>query len=187
MRPPCALRIRTRYAMVSNECSTTRPLSRSWLVGAAHVRDAPALSRIQAVAAAAGASVGYAVARGRSVRSTAAVTRQPFMAVRTSLRRPKNAVSLVPVPGGPTPNSMGLPKPLSSQRLKRSKGAMMSSMEPQHISRQAVRIVEAVCANSGAGAEVRVSITTNESSGDSWIDLRIGVAGDPPCEVVLTP
>lgn len=63
----------------------------------------------------------------------------------------------------------------------------MSCMEPQHISRKAVRIVEAVCANSGAGAEVRVSITTNESSGDSWIDLRIGVAGDPPCEVVLTP
>jgi hypothetical protein len=63
---------------------------------------------------------------------------------------------------------------------------MMISMEPQHISRKAVRIVEAVCSNSGAGAEVQVSITTNESSGASWIDLRIEVAGDPPCQVVLT-
>ncbi len=63
----------------------------------------------------------------------------------------------------------------------------MIAMEQQHISHKAVRIVEAVCANSGAGAEVRVSITTNESSGDSWIDLRIGVTGDPPCQVVLTP
>jgi hypothetical protein len=63
----------------------------------------------------------------------------------------------------------------------------MSSMKPQHISHKPVRIVEAMCASSGAGAEVRVSVTTNESSGDSWIDLRIDVAGDPPCEVVLTP
>jgi len=93
MRPLCALRIRTRYATVSNECSTTRPLSRSWLVGAAHVLGAPGLSRIQAVAAEVGASVGRAAARGRSVRSTAVVTRQPFIAVSTSHRRPKNAVS----------------------------------------------------------------------------------------------
>lgn len=63
----------------------------------------------------------------------------------------------------------------------------MQSMEPKHVSHKEVRMIEAVCANSGAGAEVRVSITTNESSGDSWIDLRIEVAGDPPCEVVLTP
>ena len=44
-------------------------------------------------AAEVGASVGSAAARGRSVRSTAAVTRQPFTAVSTSRRRPKNAVS----------------------------------------------------------------------------------------------
>jgi hypothetical protein len=62
----------------------------------------------------------------------------------------------------------------------------MISMDPQHISRKAIRIVEALCANSGGGAEVRISITTNESSGASWIDLRIEVAGDPPCQVVLT-
>ena len=59
----------------------------------------------------------------------------------------------------------------------------MISMEPQHFSLKAVRIVEAVCANSGAGPEVRVSITTNESSDASWIDLRIEVAGDPLCQV----
>jgi hypothetical protein len=64
---------------------------------------------------------------------------------------------------------------------------MMAGMEPQHISHKKVRIVKAVCANSGAGAEVRVSITTNESARVSWIDLRIAVAGDPPCQVILTP
>lgn len=62
---------------------------------------------------------------------------------------------------------------------------MIIDMEPRHISHKNVRTVAAVCVNSGAAAEVRVSITSNESSGDSWIDLRIEVAGDPPCEVVL--
>lgn len=61
-------------------------------------------------------------------------------------------------------------------------------MEPRHISHNHVRAVKAVCANSGAGADVRVRITTNGSAPRlSWIDLRIEVAGDPPCEVVLTP
>jgi len=60
-------------------------------------------------------------------------------------------------------------------------------MEPQHISHKMVRIVKAVCANSGAGAEVRVSITTNDPARVPWIDLRIAVAGDQPCQVVLTP
>ena len=64
---------------------------------------------------------------------------------------------------------------------------MMIGMERQHTSHKNVRIVKAVCANSGAGAEVRVIITTNESARVSWIDLRIAVAGEPPCQVVLTP
>ena len=50
---------------------------------------------------------------------------------------------------------------------------------------QTSRSVKATCANSGANAEVRIRIATNEPQ--SWIDLQIAVSGDPPCEVVLSP
>jgi len=43
------------------------------------------------------------------------------------------------------------------------------------------RSFKATCANSGATAEVRVSIATNEPQ--SWIDLLIAVSGDHPAKL----
>src|SRR5438094_406488 len=116
MRPLCALRIRTRYARSSNECSGTRQLPRYWLGGTAHVRGAPALSRIQAAAPEVGAFAESAAARGRSVRSTASVTRQQFTLRPTTQhdmkRGPEHAVPVEPVhtcgsaSGSPAPQTL---------------------------------------------------------------------------------
>lgn len=65
--------------------------------------------------------------------------------------------------------------------------AMMRPVDPEHITRQAVHVIAATCANSGARSEILVSIAINKATGDAWIDMRVEVPGDPPSEVALTP